>query len=135
MKTLAAAALAALIAAPALADPAPAPAANPPPAHHNACFWQQNVDGFAAHDDTALYLRVGVREVYELKMFGNCFDLSWLHHIGLATHGMSNICEGPNPDVDVVVRDVGIGHQRCPVTSIRKLTPAEVAALPKDAQP
>ena len=78
---------------------------------------------------------MGVRDVYELKMFGNCFDLSWLHHIGLQSHGMSNICEGSNPDVDVIVRDIGIGHQRCPVTSVRKLPPAEIAALPRDARP
>ena len=112
----------------------PTPAASPPPSH-SACFWRQDVSGFAAHDDTAIYLRVGVRDVYELKMFGNCFDLSWLHHIGLQSHGMSNICEGSNPDVDVIVRDIGIGHQRCPVTSVRKLTPAEIAALPRDARP
>jgi hypothetical protein len=134
MKTLAAASLALALAVPTFAAADPTPAANTP-AHHNACFWQQSVTGFAAHDDSAIYLRVNVRDVYELKMFGNCFDLSWLHHIGLQTHGMSDICEGTNPDVDVVVRDIGIGHQRCPVTSVRKLTPAEIAALPKDARP
>ena len=133
MKTLATAALAlTLIAGGAAAQPAPA--ANPPPAHQ-ACFWKQDVSGFAAHDDSALYLRVSVRDVYELKMFGNCFDLSWLQHIGLETHGMSDICEGTNPDVDVIAHDIATGRQRCPVTSVRKLTPAEVAALPKDARP
>ena len=125
-------AAAALVAGPAAAEPMPA--ANPPP-RHNACFWQQNVNSFAAHDDTALYLLVGARDVYELKMFGNCFDLSWLHHIGLQTHGMSDICEGSNPDVEVVVHETGLGHMRCPVTSVRRLAPDEVAALPKDARP
>jgi hypothetical protein len=132
MKTIAAALAVSLIAAAAVADPTPA--TNPAPSRQS-CFWQQNVTNFAAHDDSAIYLRVGVRDVYELKMFGNCFDLSWLQHIGLQTHGMSDICEGANPDVDVVVRDIGVGRQRCPVTSVRKLTPAEVAALPKDARP
>jgi hypothetical protein len=126
-------AAAALGAGPAAADPTPA--ANTPAQRHNACFWSENINNFAAHDDKALYLLVGVRDVYELKMFGNCFDLSWLHHIGLQTHGMSDICEGSNPDVEIVVHEVGLGHMRCPVTSVRRLTPEEVAALPKDARP
>jgi hypothetical protein len=137
MKTLASLAAvfaaAALAAGPAAADPTPA--ANAPPVHRNACFWRENVNNFAAHDDKALYLQVGAHDVYELKMFGNCFDLSWLHHIGLQTHGMSDICEGSNPDLDIVVHEVGLGHMRCPVTNVRKLTPEEVAALPKDARP
>ena len=58
-----------------------------------------------------------------------------LHHLALVSHGSSLICEGPNLDVDVVVRDIAAGRQRCPVTSIRKLTPDEVAALPADARP
>jgi hypothetical protein len=121
-----------LLASAAVADPTPA--ANPPP-HRNACFWSENITNFAAHDDHAVYLRVGFRDVYELKTFGNCFDLSWLQHIGLQTHGMSDICEGSNPDVDIVVHDIGIGRQRCPVTSVRKLTADEIAALPRDARP
>ena len=36
---------------------------------------------------------------------------------------------------DVVVHDIGIGRQSCPVTGVRKLTPDEVAALPKNARP
>jgi hypothetical protein len=133
MKTLAAALALSLAATAAAADPTPA--ASPPPSHGSACFWEQSVSGYAAHDDSALYLRVGARDVYELKMFGNCFDLSWLHHIGLQTHGMSDICEGSSPDVDVIVREIGIGRQRCPVTSVRKLTPAEIQSLPRDARP
>lgn len=135
MKTLVSslAALAAAMLVAGAAAAAPAPAANPPT--HGACFWQQNVTNFAAHDNSALYLRVGARDVYELKMFGNCFDLSWLHHIGLHSHGSSNVCEGSNPDLEVIVHETGIGRQRCPVTSVRKLTPEEVAALPKDARP
>jgi hypothetical protein len=134
MKTLAAALAAALLAAgSALADPTPA--ANAPP-RHSACFWRESIVGFAAHDDSAVYLRVGARDVYELKMFANCFDVSWLHRIALVSRSLSpDICEGPNPDLDVVVREMGVGRQRCPVSNVRKLTPAEIAALPKDARP
>ena len=113
----------------------PAPSAKPPPKPAPACFWTREADGFSAPDDQTLYVRVGVRDVYRLKLFGNCMDISWVHHIGLATHGMSDICEGPNPDVDVIDRETGIGRQRCPVTDVHKLTPDEFAALSKKDRP
>jgi hypothetical protein len=137
MKTSAPAmfAFAAVLAFSASAQPAPAPA-KPPSAPH-ACFWRRNIDNFAAADDTTLYLRTSINDVYELKLFAHCFDLDWVHHVELRSIGgfEPQICEGPNPGVDVVVRDIGIGRQRCPITGVRKLTLAEIAALPKQARP
>lgn len=110
-----------------------------PPPHHArvapSCFWTRDVDNFAATDDQHLYVRVGVRDVYLLTLFGNCLDISWVHHIALRSHTSSNICEGNNPDLDVFDREVGVGRQRCPVTNVRRLTPDEVAALPKGDRP
>jgi len=112
-----------------VAQPA-APKASP------ACFWIRDVDGFAANDTTTLYLRVGMNQVWELKLFANCINLDWVHHLGIRNRGAgSNVCEGPNPGLDVVVRDVGIGRQSCPVTNVRRLSPVEIAALPKNARP
>ena len=85
--------------------------------------------------DQNLYLRVGAHDIYRAKLFSSCFDIAWVHRLALVSRSSSLICEGPNLDVDVVVRSVGIGRQRCPVTSIRKLTPDEVAALPNGARP
>jgi hypothetical protein len=101
----------------------------------SSCFWTNRIENFAAADEQNLYLRVGPRDVYQAKLFANCFEIDWVHHIALVSRGSSLICEGPNLDVDVLVRDVAAGRQRCPVTSIRKLTPDEVAALPKQARP
>jgi hypothetical protein len=109
----------------------PALAAKPRP----SCFWTNRIENFAAHDERNLYLRVGQRDIYQAKLFASCFDINWVHHIALVSRSSSLICEGPNLDVDVVVRDIAAGRQRCPVTSIRKLTPDEVAALPADARP
>jgi hypothetical protein len=134
IKSLAPAAFAAA-AALALTASADPPPPGPPPHHGGSCFWERDVTNFAARDDHTVYLRVGGRQVYELKMFGNCFDLSWLHHIGLRTFGSSNVCEGGGAGLELETRDIAAGHQRCPVTSIRKLSPDEIAALPKDAQP
>jgi len=128
--------LAAISAAAVVAPPAERVMAQPAAKASPACFWIRNVDGFAANDTTTLYLRVGMNQVWELKLFANCLNLDWVHHLGIRNRGAgSNICEGPNPGIDVVVRDVGIGHQSCPVTGVRKLTPDEVAALPKNARP
>jgi hypothetical protein len=138
MKTLAPAvfAFAAAMAVSATADTPASPGVGQTRMHGKSCFWARDVSNFAAHDDKTLYLRVGVRDVYAASLFGTCFNLSWVHsRIALVSHDTSLICEGPNLDVDVIAPDPGIGRQRCPITSIRKLTPTEVSALPKDAQP
>jgi hypothetical protein len=113
----------------------PAPSATPATTGH-ACFWRQDVTNFNAINDTTIYLRVGVSQVWQLNLFGNCFDLTWLHHIGLQSFpGDNSICEGETPGLNIITRGLAIGRQQCPVTSVRKLTPAEVAAIPKAARP
>ena len=107
----------------------------PPPKPRPSCFWANRIENFAAVDDRNLYLRVGIHDVYRAKLFSTCFDIAWVHRLALVSHSSSLICEGPNLDVDVIVRGQAVGRQRCPVTDIRKLTPDEVAALPKGARP
>ncbi len=138
MKILASAAFAATAAAMALGALADTPqtsagAAAPKP--RPACFWASRIDNFAAVDDDNLYLRVGPRDVYRLKLFSSCFDIAWVHHIAIRSRSSSLICEGSGLNVDVLIHDVAAGRQRCPVTEVRKLTPDEVAALPKGARP
>jgi len=117
-------------------SPSAQPAGAPPaPKPKPSCFWTSRIENFAAHDDQTLYLRVGAHDVYQAKLFSDCFDISWVHHIALVSRSSSLICEGPNLDVDVVIRDIAAGRQRCPITTIRRLTPDEVEALPKDARP
>jgi hypothetical protein len=137
MKTLASAALASIAMAAALALGASAqpPPGSPPPKPRPSCFWANRVENFAAVDEQNLYLRVGNHDIYRARLFSTCFELDWVHHLALVSRGSSLICEGPNLDVDVVVRDIATGRQRCPVTDIRRLTPDEVAALPKGARP
>lgn len=131
--TLAAAAVA-LVALTASAAAQPPPAA--PPASQRACFWSSSVTNFAAVDTTRVYLRASARRVFELTLFADCINLDWVQRMALRTRGSSNICEGPNPAVDVFIRDSGLpGGRRCPVTNVRLLTPEEVAALPPRARP
>ena len=137
MKILASTALAIAAAMAVGASAQPPGGAPPPPAPkpRPACFWTSRIQNFAAVDERNLYLRVGNRDIYRAKLFSNCIDISWVHRLALVSRSSSLICEGPNLDVDVVLREVGAGRQRCPVTEIRKLTPDEVAALPKLARP
>jgi hypothetical protein len=103
--------------------------------HGNSCFYIRNADNFAATTTETVYVRVGVRQVWRLKLFATCLDLNWVHHMALSSRSSSWACEGSNPDLYVGVRATGLGRQRCPVTDIKKLTPEEVAALPKGDRP
>jgi hypothetical protein len=129
-----------LIAAAALAVSAGATAA---PDGHSAdakgakaqrsCFDPQFVDGFAAPDDKNLYIRVGVRDVYHFEMFAPCLDMDWNWRLGIVARPGPFICDGM--DAEVISHATGLGRQRCLVRNMKKLSPEEVAALPKRAKP
>ena len=113
-------------------DPAAAAPAQEPAKAARSCFFNRDVRGFAAPDDKTLYLRVRSKDVYRLDMKGRCPDLDWETQVGLDSRGSSSIC-GP---VDVMVRVRGpVGVSRCPVSAITRLTPEEVAALPRKSRP
>lgn len=135
---LAAVAAAALAGLGAVATSAAQPehAAPPAPARHydkNQCFYTKNVTSFAAPDEHNLYVRVGVRDVYHFEMFGPCPDMDWNQRLALVSRGSSWICNGM--DAEVVTHATGIGRQRCQVRHMEKLTPEQVAMLPKRARP
>jgi hypothetical protein len=111
-----------------------AAAANAQPGgRQDQCFLSSDVDGFQAPDDRTLYIRVGVNDVYRLDLMGDCPDLSFHERVGLqSTPGNPWICQPL--DATVVIRETGI-PARCPVTGIHKLTPAELAVLPKRDRP
>ena len=129
------------VAAPALAALALAACAPPmgPPTTASAaprqCFWASNVTSYRdAGGDEAVYLRVGVKEIWRLDFLGSCPGVEWaMNRVALQQRGGGGtICRGI--DVDVLVNDVGF-PRRCPVRELRRLTDAEVAALPPDHRP
>jgi hypothetical protein len=75
---------------------------------------------------------VGVRNVYQFEMFVPCQDMDWNQRIALVSRASSSICTGMDAEV---VTHSPIGTLRCPVRSVRKLTPEEIAALPPRARP
>lgn len=96
------------------------------------CFFTRNVSGFSAPDDETLYLRVGVRDVYQMQMFSPCLDMDWAQRLAVVSRSGSSVCRG----MDATIVSPGpLGEQRCMVRAVRKLTPAEVEALPRGSRP
>jgi len=135
MKILATAAFAAVAALALTASAQPSPGAPPPPKPRASCFWADRIENFAAVDEDNLYLRVGQSDVYRAELFASCLDLDSVHHLALVSRSSSIICEGGALDTTVVTRDQIVGRQRCPVLKLSKLTPEQVAALPRGARP
>jgi hypothetical protein len=96
------------------------------------CFTSRDVTGFNALDDRTVNLRVGVRDVYRLELFGACPEIDWTNEIAIQARGGSWICSGMDA---VIIAPSTIGPQRCMVRSIRKLEPAEVEALSDKDKP
>jgi hypothetical protein len=102
------------------------------PGRHQACFYARDVNGFNAADSKTVYIRVGVKDVYRLDLFATCPDIDWDWKIGLVSRGSDWICDAM--DATIIARSP-IGPQRCEVNKVTKLTPAEVAALPRKQKP
>ena len=113
---------------PAAADKPPAAAAKA----RQACFFARDVNSFSAADDRTVYVKVGVKDVYRLDLFNSCPDIDWNWSIALQSHGSDWICSPM--DATIIARSP-IGPQRCEVNKVTRLTPEEVAALPKKARP
>jgi len=96
------------------------------------CFWTHQVHNFASADDRVVNLRVGVKEVYQLEMFGRCQDVDWSQNIAIVSRGSSSICTGLDA---TIITPSPIGPMRCPVKTVRKLTEAEIKALPRGSRP
>jgi hypothetical protein len=123
----AAAGLAALAAQPALADNAPASA--------QACFLASNWQGWKSPSPSVIYLRIGINQIYRLDLSAPSSELQDPDvHLINKVRGSDWIC---NPlDLDLKLAD-DHGAMREPlfVKSITRLTPDEVAAIPKEFKP
>lgn len=98
-----------------------------------ACFYSEDLRNFRQVDDRTVNLLAGARDVFQVKLLGNCPDLRSATAIGVKTSmGQGFICDGL--DINLITPSP-TGPRMCPVISMRKLSPQEVAALPKDQQP
>jgi hypothetical protein len=129
-KALAAGALAALAFAP-LAN---ATDAAPPKTDRN-CFASNTWNGWtAAPGGDALYLRVGLRDIYRVELTPGSKARKYPDQFLVnKVRGSNWICSAL--DLDLAISDSNGFRQPLIAQSLRKLTPAEVAAIPKKELP
>ncbi len=100
----------------------------------DACFYSRDISSWAPVDRSTLNIRVHASDVYQLKLLGDCPNIDWVEGIGLQHRGSPWICSGL--DAEILAPQPGGGIPiRCPVTSIRKLSKEEAAALPRKQHP
>lgn len=104
-------------AVPALAQPA------------RQCFFARQVNRWADAGPNAIDVRLNSRDVYRLSLFAPCPELKSTLSIALdPAGGSSSVCEG-DPNVNLVVRSSSrVGTVRCPIDTVRKLSPEEAAS-------
>jgi hypothetical protein len=105
-----------------------------PAANGQDCFYHRDTDSFTAADNQTINLRVGVNRYYQLKLFSPCLDLDFSQAIGMRSRGSNWICAGSANDVEIFTHSAA-GRQRCVVSEVRRLTPEDIAAMPKRDRP
>jgi hypothetical protein len=100
------------------------------------CFRSGQYQGFHALNDHTMIVRVNVNDFYRIEMSGTCPELTQPDAILITEMRGSDMICGPL-DWDLKVGEPGPGGFAVPciVKSQTKLTPAEVAALPKKDKP
>ena len=120
--------------APAAAQPpAAGPAAQPP--GRGACFMIRNIRSFRSVDNRTVFVRVSGNDIFALELFSPCVGVNWANDVRMRARGGSSICEGRVNWVNLYVRRSGGGQQRCSVSNVRRLSPNEIANLPRGARP
>jgi hypothetical protein len=113
----------------------PAMAAAPAkPAAHDSCFFSSSWQGWHAPNDNTIYLRVNVRDIYRVDLSSGSSLLTWPDaHLINVMRGSNAICSPL--DLDLRVADTGGMRDFVIAKSITKLTPEEVALIPKKDLP
>ena len=104
----------------------------PAPHHIAGEIRDFNPSSFAKSREQKKAIRVRAKDVYRLDMKGRCPELDWEHRIAIDSRGSSSICSAI--DATVLVKNP-IGVSRCSVETLTRLTPEEIAALPKKSRP
>lgn len=92
------------------------------------CFPASSVSGFTAVDRDTVRVTTSPSAIYEIEIIGTCPDVDWSQQIAIQSRlgGSRWVCG--NQDADLVVPSA-LGVDRCPITSVRRLSPGEVEAL------
>jgi hypothetical protein len=100
------------------------------PGSDQACFSMRSLRGHTNDGAHMLYLDVGGRSVYRLETRGDCLSTgSPSERVVLQSHNPSGQVCGAL-DIDLTVHGA-----RCIVDAVTRLTPEELAAVPRSLQP
>ena len=105
------------------------PAAAQPQSNEN-CFWTRDLRNHTVADSHTLYFNLAGRAVYRVDTSGSCLaGMSSTDPIVLRDRASTGrICS--KNDVDISARGA-----RCIISGLTKLTPDEVAAIPRRVRP
>lgn len=121
-------------AAPALADEAQAGAKAPAAKPARSCFYLSDWDNWSAPNRDTLYMKVRNRDVYQVDLSnGTSLLTSPGVHLVSIQRGTDTVC-GPL-DLDLRVSDGWGMAMPIMAKKITKLTPEQVAAIPKKDRP
>ncbi len=111
---------------------APAAVAAPEATSHDQCFRSANWDGWSAPGDgDAILIQVGVHDVYSLQLSAGTHVRKYQDRILVnQVRGSNWVCTPLDMDLTLTDRHGGFS-QHLNVRSIHKLTPDEIAAIPR----
>lgn len=99
----------------------------------NTCFSRRDVRNHTVGGPKTLYLDVAGRDVYRIEMSNSCLASAVSSDPLIFNNQTASQSVCKPLDLDITVS--AAGPSRCIVSSISKLSPAEVAALPKKMRP
>jgi len=117
-------------------DGSAAVAASPaaPAEHKQSCFFISQWEGWKSPSPDVLYLGVNMHDVYKVQLSYGSTELSWPDaHLVSISRGGDTVCTAL--DLDLSISDGHGFRQPLMATAITKLTPEEVAAIPKKFRP
>ncbi len=98
------------------------------------CFFVTQWDGWKSPSPKVIYLGVNMHDVYRLDLAAESSHLQWPDaHLISEVRGSSSICTAL--DLQLSVSDTGGFREPLFPTKLTKLTPEEVAAIPKKFRP
>ena len=102
------------------------------------CFSVTQVRNFRQGGTGTIYLRSGRNEVYEINNAGGCFELDFANQLAILPDGAGlagdRVCSGDAARIILASGGPG-GRDVCRVRVTKRLTDAEVAALPDRQRP
>jgi len=111
-----------------------APAGPSAPDHPRSCFFINEWRGWKAPSPDVLYLGVNMHDVYRVQLSSGSPELQWPDaHLVSKTRGSDSVCDAL--DLDLSVSDGHGFREPLIATSITRLTPDEVAAIPPKLRP